>query len=79
MSAKKNRAVLAKAVDDANAQLWDAFGVGKNYKRQTPTPESNAAPPASAPPVNLLQDGHNTTFKNGQIWTLQGGKAVRVK
>lgn len=33
---------------------------------------------ADAPPVNLLQEGHVTTFKNGQSWTLKGGKPVKV-
>ena len=32
-----------------------------------------------APPANKLKEGINTTFKNGQVWTLQGGKPVRVR
>jgi hypothetical protein len=35
--------------------------------------------PADAPPVNALKEGHTTTFANGQQWTLQKGKQVRVK
>jgi hypothetical protein len=31
------------------------------------------------PPVNLLQEGHVTTFKNGQSWTLKNGKPVKVE
>jgi hypothetical protein len=34
---------------------------------------------AGAPPVNLLKEGVQTTFKNGQTWTLQGGKPVQVQ
>jgi len=34
---------------------------------------------ADAPPVNALKEGHTTTFANGQQWTLQKGKQVRVK
>lgn len=30
------------------------------------------------PPVESLKEGHVTTFDNGQKWTLQGGKPVRV-
>lgn len=41
MSAKKNRAVLANAIDDANQQLWDAFGKGKNYKRKSAPLDAN--------------------------------------
>ena len=33
---------------------------------------------ADAPPVNLLQEGHVTTFKNGQSWTLKDGKPTKV-
>lgn len=33
----------------------------------------------SAPPANLLKEGIHTTFKNGQTWTLQGGKPVQVQ
>jgi hypothetical protein len=35
--------------------------------------------PADAPPVNALKEGQTTTFANGQQWTLQKGKQVRVK
>jgi len=31
-----------------------------------------------APPANLLKEGTQTRFKNGQVWTLRGGKPVRV-
>lgn len=31
------------------------------------------------PPLSALKEGKNTTFKNGQTWTLQDGKPVRVK
>lgn len=33
-------------------------------------------PPQAA---SQLQEGHETTFANGQTWTLRGGKQVRVK
>jgi hypothetical protein len=36
-------------------------------------------PPGSTPPLNLLQEGVNTPFKNGQVWTKRNGQAVRVK
>jgi hypothetical protein len=45
-SAAKNRVVLQGAIDDANQQLWDAFGVGKNYKRTAPPVETGGGNPA---------------------------------
>jgi hypothetical protein len=42
------------------------------------TPPGNAAV-ASSPPVSALKEGHVTTFKNGQRWTLQNGRPVQVQ
>jgi hypothetical protein len=44
-----------------------------------PTPTKPAAAPTSSPPVNLLKEGVETSFKNGQTWTLKNGKPVQVK
>ena len=59
-----------------------------------PEKESGAAPAAQAAPnapaqqqqatlppaaVSVLKEGQQTTFANGQVWTLQNGKPVRVK
>lgn len=38
-----------------------------------------AATPSSTPPVSLLKEGVETSFKNGQTWTLKNGKPVQVK
>jgi hypothetical protein len=35
--------------------------------------------PVDAPPLNTLQEGQQTKFGNGQVWTLDNGKAVQVK
>lgn len=45
-----------------------------------PGPAAKAPPAAktTAPPANLLKEGMVTTFKNGQSWTLRGGKPVQV-
>jgi hypothetical protein len=43
----------------------------------TAPPASGAAIPASA--AAQLQEGVNHTFGNGQVWTEQGGKPVRIK
>jgi hypothetical protein len=40
---------------------------------------SNFLPaPVAAPPVAALKEGHVTTFKNGQQWTLTNGKPEKV-
>ena len=33
----------------------------------------------SAPPANMLTEGEETTFTNGQVWTLKNGKPERVR
>jgi hypothetical protein len=44
---------------------------------------SGAAPSSGsggvAPPADRLKEGVVTTFKNGQKWTLRGGKPVQVQ
>lgn len=47
-----------------------------------PAPAQPAAAAGGAPPpraLSALREGTPTTFANGQTWTLQGGKPVRVK
>jgi hypothetical protein len=41
----------------------------------------NEAPPSnsSSPPISSLQEGKQTTFENGQVWTLQNNVPVRVR
>lgn len=67
---------------DPYAMFGGAGGVDEDEPAAAPartTARGGAAPAAASPPVNLLQEGQVTTFANGQAWTLQGGKAVRVK
>jgi hypothetical protein len=33
----------------------------------------------ASPPVDKLKEGHATTFSNGQKWTLQNGKPMRIQ
>jgi hypothetical protein len=48
-----------------------------------PAPAASSAKPAAAasssPPVDLLKEGVETSFKNGQTWTLKNGKPTQVK
>lgn len=59
--------------------------------RQQWAPQSGARPAAAAPAqdkqatglpaqaAQQLKAGHNTTFANGQVWTLRNGKPARVR
>jgi hypothetical protein len=47
----------------------------KQFGGSTPARANNTA----SPPVSLLKEGVNTTFQNGQIWTLRNGQAEQVK
>lgn len=44
--------------------------------RQTPGDSGSSIPPEA---IKHLKENQNTTFANGQVWTLRGGKPVRVK
>lgn len=58
---------IARAVNDAIAGIHGA----------NPNPTNpSALPPAKAAE---LKEGENTTFGNGQVWTIKGGKPVKVK
>lgn len=52
---------------------------------ETPAPSDGGSGGGSgggadeAPPASLLQEGHITTFDNGQQWALRNGAPVRVK
>ncbi len=48
---------------------------GRAQTTQTP---QRATQESDAPPLDRLKDGIVTTFANGQKWTKQGGRAVRV-
>lgn len=41
--------------------------------------EGGAQDQQAAPPVEKLKEGVRTKFKNGETWTLQGGKPMRVE
>ena len=49
---------------------------GPTYKPSEPS--GSTAAPTSAPPASALKEGIVTSFSNGQSWTLQGSKPVRV-
>lgn len=50
---------------------------GTKPKADAPAPKPAPAA-SSAPPVAALKEGVKTTFKNGQTWTLRGGRPVQL-
>ena len=91
--AEAEHAKTIKSLDDATADLkaskraLDERLAGNpapaslaDGKRKGDTGGADAArkPAGAAPPATLLKEGVNTKFKNGQTWTLRGGKAVQV-
>lgn len=51
----------------------------KNFMTEQMGDRGSSSGASGAPPAELLTEGEETTFKNGQTWTLQNGKPVRVK
>lgn len=61
------------------AETWAMFEDATGGYKATRQPKSKKAVGA-APPLSMLKpDGSPTTFKNGQVWKNDNGKAVRVK
>jgi hypothetical protein len=83
----------AEAVDRALTEIQKAYkggspapsksSGGKSVKQkisaQRPGGGGQQPQASSAPPVKYLKEGQQTTFKNGEVWTLQNGKPVRIK
>ena len=55
-----------------------APGTTNSAPPTAPATQPAAQPTAATPPVSALKEGVNTTFKNGQTWTLKDGAPVRV-
>jgi len=84
------KAITAKqaAAAEANKAKPDLnpMGIPTVTPIGSPGAPAPSQPPASQPQVALppeairsLNEGQLTTFRNGQVWTLQQGKAVRIK
>jgi hypothetical protein len=57
-------------------KTWGGLGSKTTYSN-APTITSTTS--TETPPVNLLKEGANTAFDNGQVWSLKDGKPIRVK
>jgi hypothetical protein len=69
------------AIKDKQARLSNVIEAAKIKSGRSArlVPEVKSSVSVDAPPVTALKEGHTTTFANGQQWTLQQGKQVRVK
>ena len=70
-----------QAIKDKEARLANVIEAAKikSGRAAKLVPEVKSSASVDAPPANALKEGHTTTFANGQQWTLQQGKQVRVK
>ena len=75
-----------KKVAASNAEKVRILGTSKELKSLTEARNvavaklngADSAPVQSTPPLSALSEGKVTTFKNGQKWTIEGGKPKRV-
>jgi len=72
-----HQAVLNQLMAEGRNAADKAHKAQEGVTAETPV-ASRGKPTGGGPPVNLLQENHITTFKNGQKWTLRDGKAVKV-
>lgn len=75
---KEYEAVLRDTASHYSTGNYRPYEPAQEYATGSAPPPPEA-PAADAPPASALKDGHVTNFANGQSWTLQGGKPVRVK
>jgi hypothetical protein len=76
-----------KLLDDALAERDKTLQRIEGFRAQirsgaapsSGSPASGTGAAADTPPVSLLKEGQPTEFKNGQTWTLEGGKPKRVR
>ena len=73
----KERAALIEAKRKTTVENLGKANFNVDNFQTAPT---NFLPDAVvAPPVNILKEGHITTFDNGQQWLLKNGKPQKVK
>lgn len=73
---------VAKAQDMARQEFASGIKPAKGFFGKPSYEKGTTETPvvaSDAPPANLLSEGKQTTFKNGQVWTLKNGKQTRVK
>jgi len=73
----KERAALIEAKRKTTVENLGKANFNVDNFQAAPTNFSPSA--VVAPPVNMLKEGHITTFDNGQQWLLKNGKPQKVK
>jgi hypothetical protein len=73
----KERAALIEAKRKTTVENFGKANFNVDNFQAAPTNFSPSA--VVAPPVNMLKEGHITTFDNGQQWLLKNGKPQKVK
>jgi hypothetical protein len=71
----------APTISDRVKSFFSGTPSGAGAPGATGVPAPVGAPASGPPPAALaqLQEGHVTTFGNGQKWTMQGGQPVQVQ
>ena len=69
----------AKTIEDKKSRLQSLINSAEIAAGRSAPLVIKPPVAADSPPPNLLAEGTETTFSNGQVWTLQNGKSVRVK
>jgi hypothetical protein len=72
----KERAALIEA--KRNTTIENLGKANFNVENFQAAPTNFSPAPVVAPPAAALKEGHITTFKNGQQWTLTNGKPEKV-
>jgi hypothetical protein len=73
----KERAALIEAKRKTTVENLGKANFNVDNFQASPTNFSPSA--VVAPPINMLKEGHITTFDNGQQWLLKNGKPQKVK
>lgn len=63
--------------DDKKYLMEEELAAREKGAQKPAAPAASAA--TSAPPASALKEGFNTTFGNGQVWTLRNGTPTKVK
>lgn len=67
----------SKRIAEENIAAERKPGVSQAAQGSGAAPAASGGLPAAA--LGALREGQETTFNNGQVWTLEGGKAKRIK
>jgi len=67
------------ALTEQRQKILDQFSAGSHSRNDVNNPNVPATPSLPTEARSRLKEGTNTTFGNGQTWTLKNGQPVQVK